>query len=184
MLLITLDETRKEQNREEKKKGFIPRNGWQRGYDGNFYRIINDPRCISEVEYLENAEKLKKENEEKEKREKDRAKNSERQIQHFNKKYTQIIRLEGQKKFFLSEFKAGVNWRCMVSGLGGRTEFEKASLKSYIKIPHIPEMAEFDKIEILEKSNIVKFWLKGNKQWPDYVLAQGLIIEEDYARKT
>jgi hypothetical protein len=50
MYCITINADGQEVSRTPKPKRWSPRNGFQKKADGNFYKVLGDPRCISDQE--------------------------------------------------------------------------------------------------------------------------------------
>lgn len=190
MFCITFDIDGNVVSKEEKPKRWKPRNGFQRGDDGNFYKQLGDPRNISDIEAAEaiKAEREKAERERQEalsqasKNEKveqaieDKV-NETKQYVAATRKGKQVFRPDPQWRVTDEELNWAINWKGKsCSDSGNFVAYREAKLALKFGVPTIDNIEHFDRIEVLLNKNLIKFWVKhyisGNE--PDYVLVNGL----------
>ena len=145
---------------EFKQKGFRPLNGWERLKDGNFVKVLGDPRCIS---FQEIKEQIKQS-----------LQNTSNTIKNA-KKPTTVKSLEPKYKDvrFLSSVKAKAtkfNDDNLITLR--KVKIRQSGLSSMIRVGDY-----FSKIEINKNANIIKCW-KDCSDEPDIILEDYLIINE------
>jgi hypothetical protein len=175
---ITANREGQELYREEKPKRWVPKDGWMRGYDGNFYKYLGSPYCISSVEAVEAIKR--KEQEAQEAKEQEEAKANEPPIipVQYETGYnteTNIHWLVGKTKPTYSEIFRSIDWKTQTRS-GEKITFEKVFLKEPIfKIAFISGIKYFHKMELDYKEQLIRLWDKHSpKNPPDYIIAEGL----------
>lgn len=169
MLCITLDKDGKESSREEKPKRWVPRNGFQKGADGNFYKKLGDPRNITDQEIRAFLLEEKRKKEERERQIPPPLPPIRSQLpapacsqpSTFANVFTSY--LVSAKTYDLQDFKNLIKYKQYTPrGLTSNNvlEYRHASLKNVIGIVTIDRIPMFDKIEIHPNEGIVKFWIR------------------------
>ena len=170
---ITLNADGTEAFRETKPKRFVPRNGFERGRDGNFYKHLGNPLIISDIEKAEEIrekERIKLSNEE--------GKKLESQKGGFDPIMGSHIIHPIQKTTF-KQLKNVTSWSYCVRSSCQAT---LAGVKFSVNILDLPEFdifKTFRKVEINFTANLIKIWLnKAENEGPDYYIVKPLTNED------
>lgn len=184
MFWITLDKEGKELFREPKPKRCCPRNGFQKYPDGNFYKILGDPRNIFDIE--KKAELLKQQEEaERKKRIEEASERLKKLLPDSACKTADYDQhrlctcLTARTKIGAGSFRSSFGYKsATLCGLPPNDfwSLRKTRLKKPIGVTSIDRMDQFEKIEIYPSKGYVKFWLFRHSGTPDYLVRD--IIEQ------
>ncbi len=175
MLLITLDKQGQTVKKEELFQKGYPRNGVERKKDGNFYKILDDPRCISHIEMQEGIRKKKEEDEESKKRLLHSAvtEAAENLCKH-HPAYPSFPTILACPKQFSAEGIKNLIKRKTLSYAGPYhatyAVYYKCSLRENIDLITIDRIDLFERIEVHPKYGHMKMWVKNPCGNPDYLV--------------
>ncbi len=162
MFCITLDKEGKEAFREQKPKRYRPRNGFEKRKDGNFYKQLGDPRCITDVEkkraLLEEA-----------------ARRTDPLIVRNSpaprEQGSTILLKVPDKKINLTVFLSRIKWETKAYATNGTDfTFGDARIQTMIGVPEVDMLPKIKKIQILASHNTIRFWKTYETGEPDYIL--------------
>jgi hypothetical protein len=176
-LCIIFDADGNEISREQKPKRYIPKGGFYRCVDGNFYKQLTDSFCISDKE-----EKQRKVLEEALKQ------NTQAVVEEFNKTHpknsVKVLMSKGLKSY--KEFKKNIIWSSFTKSTDIHTYYKaKFITENFFGIPELNGKNEFAKVMIDFKGCLVKMWeTKLENPCPDYVITLSLYVEKNEPDRT
>ena len=190
MWCITFDIDGNVVSKEQKPKRWRPRNGFQRGDDGNFYKQLGDPRNISDIEAAE-AIKAREEEERKQREKEAQSKKVEQVIEDQVQRVrdlrykstekpigTQVCRCDPQWRVTPEELHESVFWRGMSRSPNNKfIAYRECNIWVKWGVPHLDAVEKFQRIEVHINKNQVKFWTRHyvpGDETPDFVLVDGL----------
>lgn len=131
-------------------------NGFEKNLDGNFYKVLGDPRCISDqIAAVE----------------KDRQEQEKKRLSLIPPK-TKVLYITGP--FSIQEFAQKMKWR-MMSCRQTVDTYDKCRVGHITNLPDIiKQISSFKRIDIHSKYEILRFWVKDDKkEYADFLLYIG-----------
>ena len=164
---ITLNSDGTEAFREIKPKRFVPKNGFERGIDGCFYKHLGSPLIISDIEKAEEI-KQKQRLQAAEKQAQEQIKNLENRPQGFDVSIGSHV-IHMTHKINYRQIRLTTSWTyCTRSS--SRTTFENCKFNyNVLGLPKFDCDRLYKKIEIDFVNNLIKVWFqKPIEGDPDY----------------
>jgi hypothetical protein len=180
--VITLDRDNLVVSEIEKPKGYRPRNGFRRLPNGNFVKVLGDPRNIRDIE---RAEEIKRKAEETKRQSEPKPTPSVytptvTQMTPIPDKgpkslrcadggiITQIVNYDGDSTY--EDWRQCIKYNVATyHNFGPR--FQRVSVRKRIGITLLDQVDCWERVELHQKLGIAKFWLKQNKSdGSDFVL--------------
>ena len=161
MFCITLDKDGKEIAREQKPKRWCPRNGFQRGKDGNFYKKLGDPRIIPDPPVVIEKEKEKL----------PPLRTPLPAPACDSGRYT--TELYAQRKYTFEEYKAILRtYQEFIRGFDHSytVEYRRAIYRKPIGIMTIDRIPIFERMDVFPHQGLVKLWISRKGGEPDYLI--------------
>ena len=166
---ITFDEEGNEVLREEKPKRYVPRKGFSRGPDGNFYKQLGSPACISDKKPTEEFKKPSEETKT----------NVEVEVKRPNMG-THV--LTSPKMSSYKNFKRNIAWAGFIKSTSVHT-FKNVWFyqSNFFDIPLLKDMRSFAEVAIDLKLNVVKMWKTKEDlaENPHYVILNPIYFEKE-----
>lgn len=171
---ITIDKDGNECSRTELEDNKLPKNGFEHGEDGNFYKQLGDPRNISDEERKKEIEDQLRFEEDKKRWDKFRQEVTEQESLSQTKvhgDYSGTIFLESKKRVSLAHLYHHIINASVKFTTDGTIQFFDGEITDDLGVYILERHKRPKKIEVNRRAGCLRIWIvNGQKDSPDYVI--------------